>query len=79
MCASEMLARTLEGMSMLMRVPLPGSLSTPSRTVEVHHQPPHDGEPQTCAALLRRIEIVENPSRLVTGHAAAGVGNCHPD
>ena len=64
---------------MMMRVPLPGSLSTPSVPVEVHHQPPHDGEPQAGAALLRRVEVVEDPAGLVARHAAAGVGDGHAD
>ena len=47
---------------MMMRVPLARRALDADRAVEVHHQPSHDGEPQTGAALFRRIEIVEDPS-----------------
>ena len=49
------------------------------RAVKVHHQSSNDGEPQTCAALLRRIEVVEDPSSLVSGHSTTGVGDRHLD
>ena len=64
---------------MMMRVPRPGALSTPMRAVKIHHQSSNDREPQTRAALLRRIEIVEDPPSLVGGHAATGVGDRHLD
>ena len=59
----------------MIRVPLPGSLSTAIAAAQIHHQPPHDGEPQTGAAFLRRVEIVENPAGLLFGHSAARVGD----
>ena len=50
---------------------LAGALSTPIVPFEVHHQPPDDGQAQPGAALFRRVEIVEDPLRLVGGHPAA--------
>src|SRR5687767_6293612 len=46
---------------------------------QIGHQPPYDRKPETGAARLRRVEVVEGAVQLLTRHAASRIRDRHED
>src|SRR5688500_19868214 len=57
--------------------PLPRARLDPESSPQIGHQPIYDRKPDTGAARLRRVEVVEGAVELLTRHAAPRIGDRH--